>query len=281
TETQKLSIARRRVALQHTIDEFNLAAERYLGQGFDEDEDVPDMNLAFVDDDTDAPEDDWQEVGIEPSEDGPAAVFRPEITVIPLPSNIGLARCDELSVTDLVAQEITLREGQANNLLHLLWVHLADKAVLFRTTVCPAKSQARSTRAWAQVHSVQQVIRLNSHIYMKCRQQLVKLEAFGVLEKYQLLDKKDLKTSAAVADPNARGQRNSTLPWFWSFEVQADSTSSDLMTKCKVHWLRMKSLRDRWAEELLLVEHEMRWTMDFFIFKSRAWLARAEGDAGN
>ncbi|KAG1841465.1 hypothetical protein C8R48DRAFT_751179 [Suillus tomentosus] len=281
TETQELSIARRRVTLQHTIDEFNLAAERFLGQDFDVDEDVLDMNLAFVDDDTDAPKDDWEELDMEPSEDCPAAVFCPKITVIPLPSNIGMARRNELSVTDLVAQEITLREGQANDLLHLLRVHLADKAVLFRTTLRPAKLQAWSTRAWAQVHSVERVIRLNSHIYTKCRQQLVKLEAFGLLEKYRQLDKKDLKTSAAVADPNSWGQRNSTLPWFWSFEVQADSTSSDWMTECKVHWLRTKSLRDRWAEELLLVEHEMRWTIDFFIFKSRAWLARAEADAGN
>ncbi|KAG1876011.1 hypothetical protein C8R48DRAFT_669235 [Suillus tomentosus] len=185
-----------------------------LEKDFDADEDVPDMNLAFVDDDTDAPEDDWEELDIEPSEDCPMAVFCPEITVIPLPSNIGLAWHNELSVTDLVAQEITLREGQANDLLHLL--------------------RAQSTRAWAQVHSVERVIRLNSHIYTKCRQQLVKLEAFGLLEKYRQLDKKDLKTSAAVADPNSRGQRNSTLPWFWSFEVQADSTSSDWMTECNL-----------------------------------------------
>ncbi|KAG1898189.1 uncharacterized protein F5891DRAFT_1191175 [Suillus fuscotomentosus] len=116
------------------------------------------MNLAFVDNDTDAPEYDWQELDIEPLEYRPTAVFRPKITVIPLPSNISLAWCNELSVTDLVAQEITLREGQANDLLHLLWVHLADKAVLFRTTVHPAKLQAQSTRAWAQVHSVEQIL---------------------------------------------------------------------------------------------------------------------------
>ncbi|KAG1859862.1 hypothetical protein C8R48DRAFT_774577 [Suillus tomentosus] len=95
TETQELSIACHRVALQHTIDEFNLAAEQYLGQGFDADEDVPDMNLAFVNNDTDAPEDDWEELDIEPSEDHPTAVFCPEITDIPLPSNIGLARCNQ------------------------------------------------------------------------------------------------------------------------------------------------------------------------------------------
>ncbi|KAG1880692.1 hypothetical protein C8R48DRAFT_668103 [Suillus tomentosus] len=232
------------VSLQQTIDEFNLAAKQYLGKGFDVDEDVPHMNLAFVDDDTDAPEDDWEEGGIEPSEDDPTVLFHPEIAIIPLPSNIGVTRCDELLVTDLIAQEITLREGQTNDLLHAIWVHLTDKAVLFCTTVCSAKLQAQSTRAWAQ--------------------QLVKLEAYNTLEKYRELEKKDLKTSVAVVDPNAWGQRNSTLPWFWSFEVQADSTSSDWMTKFyRVHWLHTKSLHNWWAEELL------------------AWLARVEADTGN
>ncbi|KAG2108202.1 uncharacterized protein F5147DRAFT_577083, partial [Suillus discolor] len=70
------------------------------------------------------------------------------------------------------------------------------------------------------------------------------------LEKYWQSEKKDLKTSVAVVDSNAQGQKNSTLPWFWSFKVQADSTSSDCMTEFyRVHWLRMKSLRDRWAKE--------------------------------
>ncbi|KAG1829559.1 hypothetical protein DFJ58DRAFT_671826 [Suillus subalutaceus] len=46
-------------------------------------------------------------------------------------------------------------------------------------------------------------------------------------------------------------------------------------------WLCMKALRDRWEEELILVEHEMGWTLEFFLFKASMWLTRltSNGDA--
>ncbi|KAG2087515.1 uncharacterized protein F5147DRAFT_588077, partial [Suillus discolor] len=43
-----------------------------------------------------------------------------------------------------------------------------------------------------------------------------------------------------------------------------------------VHWLRTLALRDRWAEELLLVGCEMTWTVAFFIYKSQQWVGRME-----
>ncbi|KAG2063084.1 hypothetical protein BDR04DRAFT_986489, partial [Suillus decipiens] len=59
------------------------------------------------------------------------------------------------------------------------------------------------------------------------------------------------------------------LAWFWSIEVQDDSTSNDWTNECmrfaffRVHWLRTLALRDRWTEELLLVGREIMWTADF------------------
>lgn len=160
-------------------------------------------------------------------------LFQPEKILISLPSNLGRDRCEELGIDGLVRQEITLREGQANDMLHAIRVHLADKAMLFRTTVRPARSQATTTRAWSQVHSVECIINLNSTIYKKCHAQLSKLGADQLLEKYPELLKSDLKTTSAVADPNTQGQRNSTLPWFWSLDVQGDSVSNDWMNKCE------------------------------------------------
>lgn len=39
----------------------------------------------------------------------------------------------------------------------------------------------------------------------------------------------------------------------------------------RVHWLRAKALKDRWAEEILLVQHEMDWTCNFFRHKVEEW----------
>ncbi|KAG1838770.1 hypothetical protein F4604DRAFT_1600060, partial [Suillus subluteus] len=48
----------------------------------------------------------------------------------------------------------------------------------------------------------------------------------------------------------------------------------------RVHWLRTLALRDRWAEELLLVGQEMIWAVDFFIHKSQQWVSQMqEADA--
>jgi hypothetical protein len=143
TETQTLEIAHRRVRLQHTIDEFIAGAQRYLGDDYDEDDNIQDMDIDFVSD----PPDPTNEESDNDAEPGgnPRVLFQPEHILIPLPSNLGMDRCELLGIGGLMRQEITLREGQANDMLHTIRIHLADKAVLFRTTVCPARSQVTTT----------------------------------------------------------------------------------------------------------------------------------------
>lgn len=102
----------------------------------------------------------------------PETGLRPKAVVISLPLNLGPTKCKEFGIAWLIPQEITLHEGQANNVLHAIRVYIANKSVLFRTMVWPAKSQSTTTRAWVQVHLVEQVINLNSMLYKKCQLQL-------------------------------------------------------------------------------------------------------------
>ncbi|KAG2028428.1 hypothetical protein BDR05DRAFT_889621, partial [Suillus weaverae] len=51
-----------------------------------------------------------------------------------------------------------------------------------------------------------------------------------LLKKYLPLKKEDLKASSAVADPSAHSQRDTTLLWFWSLDVQGDTSGNDWMT---------------------------------------------------
>ncbi|KAG1855363.1 hypothetical protein DFJ58DRAFT_841154 [Suillus subalutaceus] len=283
TNAQKLAIARRRDRMQGQIDEFVRVAVTFLGDQLDE-YDQLDLMTMMLDaaelDSAGSSSDNPDQLDDEDRYDM-LVKFTPETLVIPLPSNIGIERCAEWGVADLVLQEILLREGQANDALHAIRVNLANKAVLFRTTVRLAKSQARSTRAWARVHLVDKILHLNVQIYSKCGSQLIHLGADDLLAKFWPLEKANLKATTVVADPNARGQRNSTLAWFWSIDVQGDSTSNDWMNEFyRVHWLRTLALRDRWAEELLLVGREMIWVVDFFLHKSQRWVGRMqEADA--
>ncbi|KAG1889071.1 uncharacterized protein F5891DRAFT_1198771 [Suillus fuscotomentosus] len=232
TETQRLDIARQRDRLQGQIDGFARSALTHLGEGFDADDEPEDLDVDILDDLDDDPADF--------TETSHTWTNSPELTVIPLPSNLGMS----------------LREGQANDALHNLRIYLCNKAILFRTTVRQANSQALKTRAWSQT-----------------RKQMMKLEpGQDQLQKYKPLLREQLKISTAVGDPNARGQRNESLAWFWSVEVDLGGPDQSWNEEFyRVHWLRAKALRDRWREEMLLVTFEMDWTCKFFLWKTTIW----------
>ncbi|KAG1727573.1 uncharacterized protein EDB91DRAFT_1253835 [Suillus paluster] len=184
-----LAIEEAQIALHIEIDAFTQTALMHLGEGYDADDDPDDLNIDILDDLDDDPED-----FIRTSD---TWTNSPELTVIPLPSNLG-----------------------ANDALHNLRIHLCNKAILFQTTVRQAKSQALKTRAWSQVTSVHQVVSLHASIYTKTRKQMIKLEpGQDQLEKYKPLLQEQLKVSTAVGDPNARGRQNESLAWFWDIEV--------------------------------------------------------------
>ena len=44
----------------------------------------------------------------------------------------------------------------------------------------------------------------------------------------------------------------------------------------RVNWLRAKARVDRWREELMLVKHEMQWTILWFQFQANLWRERSE-----
>ena len=226
TETQRLDIARQCDRLQGQIDGFTQSALTHLGEGFDADDDPDDLTLDILDDLDDDPADF--------SETSDTWTNSPELTVIPLPSNLGVDRCRRCMAEDLIPLEMSLREGQANDALHNLRIHLCNKVILFRTTVRQAKSQALKTRAWSQVTSVQQAVSLHASIYTKTRKQMMQLEpGQDQLQKYKPLLREQLKISTAVGDPNARGQRNESLAWFWSVEVDLGGSDHSWNEECE------------------------------------------------
>ncbi|KAG2130938.1 uncharacterized protein EDB93DRAFT_1094576 [Suillus bovinus] len=89
------------------------------------------------------------------------------------------------------------------------------------------------------------------------------------LQKYKPLLHKQLKVSTAVGDPNAPGQQNESLAWFWSIEI--DMGGPDKSWNEEFHWLQAKALWDQWKEELILVQFETDWTCNFFLWKATQW----------
>jgi hypothetical protein len=60
-------------------------------------------------------------------------------------------------------------------------------------------------------------------------------------------------------------------PYIFHFRLE----SSKVPIVYRVHWLRAKAVRDRWAEEKELLEAEFQWTINFFAARARTWEYRS------
>jgi len=93
-ETQRLDITRQRNQLQGQIDGFTHSALTHLGEEFDADDEPDDLNVDILDDLDDDPAD-----FMEASDTWRNS---PELTVILLPSNLGVDQCRQCMTEDLI-----------------------------------------------------------------------------------------------------------------------------------------------------------------------------------
>lgn len=153
-----------------------------------------------------------------------------------LPSTFGYEQCIEAKLKNVVNKEFQLREGQANDCLHQLRLAIGQKSFLFRTQLRNAKSKTRKTKAWDDISAVGDTVSHHRRVYHSARAALISLGGTtDVKNKYKVIHSRDVRSSTAIVDPNARGTRNKGLAWFWSVgDQRADGA---LMTECKLRVL--------------------------------------------
>ncbi|KAA1476902.1 hypothetical protein DENSPDRAFT_785705, partial [Dentipellis sp. KUC8613] len=128
---------------------------------------------------------------------------------LPLPSSFGKKWREDADLGDAVADEISLRKGQANDALENLRMALAHKATTYRVDIRPAKSQAEMQKAWRALNQVENSVQQQARIYTKARFSLIRLGADPTtLAKYRLLVPADMRVETALVDLHARGNRD-------------------------------------------------------------------------
>jgi hypothetical protein len=151
-----------------------------------------------------------------------------------LPSHLGHRWCSRNAAEDLAKAELRLREGQLNDSLHHIRIALGHKSYLFRNNVRPARTQRLKTRAWTEVHAVESTVQHHARVYNHARLSMLDLGADAtLLDRYKVLEHQDLKIDTTVIAPNVRGQRNKSLPWFWSMDVRRDADVGPWMNDCR------------------------------------------------
>jgi hypothetical protein len=158
----------------------------------------------------------------------------PEKALLLLPSNIGLTRCIALGYEPFARQEKALRIGQMNDSLHGLRLAISRKAVIFREGLRSSRSKNQKTRSWDEILQVDGSVRHHARMYCRARAAFVRLGAdASELARFQPLTRAQLSVTTARIDPSLRGQRDSSLAWFWSMDLQADGQAADGMNECE------------------------------------------------
>lgn len=173
------------------------------------------------------------------------SVHDTETKVIFLPSMIGLERCTKLGIQSLIQKEIALRVGQANDSLEAIRLAIGEKSFRFRKQLRLAASKKKKTRSWDGIHIVGKRLQHYRLIYRQARHALSRLglPQENLANEFRQLTDDDLRTSTAVMEPNARGQRKKELSWIWQRTGMRISNQTTLVNECELSALLQNRYR--------------------------------------
>ncbi|KAH9478642.1 hypothetical protein JR316_0009099 [Psilocybe cubensis] len=197
--------------------------------------------------------------------------------------------------------ELKAQISQARSLLDQLRERIAERSFQYSDIVRHAPRKGVRTRGYAAAKELKDQIFLHAQAYSHCRSCLVQLGAdVSTLQEFRILTKDDVKSSTAVINPNIAGSTKFRLSWIWysinqrlgprwaldpnadsaadPYSIGEDADPATVLEFKRVHWLRARALYNRWLEEETLVRYEMRWTVLFFLHKSKWWLDTINGD---
>ncbi|KAH9020688.1 hypothetical protein EDB85DRAFT_1872367, partial [Lactarius pseudohatsudake] len=163
---------------------------------------------------------------------------------------------------------------QANDSIHRMRLALGFKSALFRTKVRGARSQKTKTRAWTAVENVETTVHQHARNYGMARDAYIKVQQVsdGSLE-LPPLHATDLRVKTAILGAAEVGQRNTQLPWIWSFGFSNMEGEGWFDEFNRVHWLRAKAQLERWKEEDKAIKNEALWVPTYFHAKATCWKA--------
>jgi hypothetical protein len=158
----------------------------------------------------------------------------PEKIPISLPSSLGWTWCVKQGATSLAAKEARLRYAQANDAIHRIRLALGLKSALFHTQVRHARTQKSKTRAWNAVHGADTTVQEHACIYSMARDAYRKLSN-ALTDRPELpeLLPEHLKVKTLILGSAQIGQRNTQLPWIWSFGQTVEDEGT-WMSSCEL-----------------------------------------------
>ncbi|KAG8925856.1 hypothetical protein FRC03_006838 [Tulasnella sp. 419] len=191
-----------------------------------------------------------------------------------LPSNVpDLQRQEHAVLRDLVPIELSLRMGQAEDLLAQVRLRIKRHAWAEQLKPGNVRGQQQNTRAAINITALWTRITESQSSYNR---------VYGILQsldperkstsRFHKLETKDLKADHALTSQLALGTGRDRLSWIWkvpkgmgiSDEVWANEVD-------RVQYFRFQAQKDRWTEETEILQEEIKRLKRYFGFYADTW----------
>ncbi|KAH9855776.1 hypothetical protein C2E23DRAFT_866429 [Lenzites betulinus] len=197
-----------------------------------------------------------------------------------LPSDCHSAVREHKSMAPFTRLERALREGQANEALDVLRLHLTTHLAL---TVRKQEGAGviHNTAADRRLQEKRDVIDKWKEKYRHLRLLLLVLGMSDDDNTYRRLNDDDCKAFTLLVSEQKLGDSFKKPTWIWGDFGWAEKLEQGEIREfvghaMRAHWFRHNALRTRWEEEVNVRLEEMWRTLAFFEHMERTWLVRAD-----
>ncbi|KAJ7096175.1 hypothetical protein C8R44DRAFT_644543, partial [Mycena epipterygia] len=176
--------------------------------------------------------------------------------------------------------ESKLQMAEAHDTLEDLREALRTRTMTNRFKVRNMTGQRALTHGQGVIRQINVRIHKAKIRYRYVRNTLMRLKGHGGWEKVlQVLEEED--EGLAPMQTLVAGETRRTLSWIWYTVNAADpENEQELVEALHIEWCKAYSRTHRWTEDVVLVEEEMRRTIEFGYWSAGEWQARATARTG-
>lgn len=189
----------------------------------------------------------------------------------------------------LVNKERRLRVAQADDALEDIrrLRRIITGIVEFKRLNVDGAGQRTSTKTRTLFAKFQEKIRRAASRYRAARAALETLDAGGQWQsQFKILLDTDLRGPGRNDDNTSTSEGRYQISWIWLVSrgpgdttvlngVQTELDPNEFLENMKVEWARSQARAERWREDILLLEDEMRRVIEYFEWKATWWRKQA------
>jgi len=208
-----------------------------------------------------------------------------------LPSHLDTAERNSLCLGSVIASEKELRFGQLHDTLDELRRarRIRRGLITFHKVQLTGEGQKTQTRSRAVVSTIQERINRAVQRYRAARNALLQLDPSGSWQDlYPVLDDRDNRGPGKEPEEVSASNGLYAPSWIWLSNPNATAgdpakstiSPDEVNEDMRVEWAQCVARADRWEEEVILLQEEMRRVVHFLRWKSKDWVSKAEARAG-